>query len=370
MLQYGPGAAAAIGLGSSVSQTQDNKNLNSMLDYVAQLGRDLNVYHIPLITRLYGESNYTGVWWGNSLAWYDKLWTYSVAYLTGSGGFAGQPYTASPSHNLLFVFCSMDMVALWTPTAPPAYFDFYTVDCYEKHTGATLNNPANYLASMAALPGFAAKCPAVSEIFEEPAPGPMWWVIGNPSDGPDVSLWTAGSPGTVTAAYGSQGQANGSTGTFAIPTTKGVVNCSYTGYTSTKVGSGPGAYWNAITFTGVVATSGRNGAVIESGSLLSTYGTATSTKPGIDDNANLLAALKLTKAAFFQGWDVYDNLVFQKNLQTLWGDPRVLNIGEFSLPYQAPDSPGHRSGRCGRLPNLARPPGSPRCSAPSPDRWD
>ncbi len=307
-LQWGPAAAAEIGYGSSVSQTQDNINLNQILDTYATLANDLNAYGIPILFRIYPENNTSGFWWCG-LPWTAQLWKYTLGYLTGNGGFSGQPTTSTPCHNLLFVW------AVTTGSGynnlPPTYtsIDFYGVDRY----GGLASSPSllnNRLTTMGTNVGYSPKLQAICEIFDGSS-GNQLYEIASAGFGTDISTWTGS--GTLVLQY--ESSAPPSTGTIAVATATGIQTASYTSYNS-----------GTQTFHGL-SSSAPSGSKIITGSLAINVDSS-------NNNSDLLTAfMDAPGAMYFQGWSGGPSLLYQQNLSTLYGSSYVYSIGSYSLPY-------------------------------------
>ena len=68
-----------------------NNNLNAQLDMFASLANILNAFNLPIIFRPYAESQGGQYWFGNSGGFFEPLWRYTIAYLTGGAGPAWSP---------------------------------------------------------------------------------------------------------------------------------------------------------------------------------------------------------------------------------------------------------------------------------------
>jgi hypothetical protein len=101
---------------SAGAQTPANRNLNTMLDQLAGFLNLMGEYGISLVLRIFPEDNggYGQSWWSSvgtptqQGTFIQTAFRYCIGYLTGWGGFTGQPVTATPVHNALFAYAEID----------------------------------------------------------------------------------------------------------------------------------------------------------------------------------------------------------------------------------------------------------------------
>lgn len=240
-----------------------NGNLNAMLDGFAVLAAALSPY--PLIMRPMPESNNGGsaaFWYDQgAMGWGPQLFRYIVGYLTGNGGFAGQPVTAVPVHNIIFATNSasptgLEAVGTDFPTTATVGFtaDLVGMDTYSG-TWATTNPKSGFTTALG-VTGYSNVPPILMEAY------------GNTPTHADPTTWgwdasttgdLAGKTTLKTAATYSTSRQFAASGTIQIATTQGVQSVAYTSLSST--GTTPN---KVVTFSGVTTTGVPTGSMLPS----------------------------------------------------------------------------------------------------------
>lgn len=364
-LTSGGGISGATSSGWADAQAVNaNGNLNAQLDQFVAFAQA--IYPCPILLRPLAESNIGGAtcfWYDTSIiGWGAQLFRYCVAYMigdsTGAVGFAGQPVSPTPVHNILY---GTNMLAggtsslgldyptsarvPWTTGATAGLPDFYSVDYY--NTIWSTAQPKGFFSSvLTAIPAYSNAVPLLFEAYTNGAP------TYQPSSGITVFGGTNGTTGdlhSIGTTFATGSNYNNSTrlfgtsgGTLRIATSNGVMSLTYTG---APVISGPASPSRIATFTVTAASV----AAVPAGSIIDTnpytnvfvggmcVGDPPTTSPPATP-AQFLTGVQNAIASttfgchftvnplLYGGTFEINSVLFQPNSNVLFQDPSVVNL--------------------------------------------
>jgi hypothetical protein len=236
-LQWSSTAYTTLSIGASTDWAaaqalNSNGNLNAILDSYVALANTLAANQVPLILRPFIEKDQSGAYWFSQMSWYPSLWKYVVGYITGNGGFSGQPVSPTPAHNVLFCFSQSATstanvnAASWITNMPAgALVDVLGIDVYNKSSLNTL--PSHARAVLNGVTGYRNIPSGLSEFYGQ--------LVSNNTascyysgSAIDFSTLVSGNTiqGTVVPGLNST-TTFAASGTLAIATAKGVQTLTY-----------------------------------------------------------------------------------------------------------------------------------------------
>lgn len=286
-------AGATVNGWADAQACNANGNLNAMLDGIAVLAAALSPY--PLILRPMAESNNgsTSAFWydqGN-FAWGPQLFRYIVGYLTGNAGFAGQPVTTTPVHNILFATNSSssgtETIGTDFPKAAAVGFvaDIVSIDIYSATWAGT--NPKASFTTAHAVTGYSNVVPILMEAYGNTAAHyDPYATVATTGDLHGITSF-------VTQASYDSARAFAASGSLQVMTSNGVQEISYSSFTTT------GANPNKVATFVISSTAGVPvGSIINQGpSILDVFlngacvGSPASVSPSTS-NTNFLLGIK------------------------------------------------------------------------------
>jgi hypothetical protein len=293
-----------------------NGNLNAMLDYLITELNDLGNIGIPVLLRFLPEMNGSSFWWAVSSPrkayWFARLFAYCVGYITGTQVFTGQPVSATPAHNVLFVhnILAVANLAQWnTPSVGgTVYADIVSCDFYDSSTVATM------LSDVSGYTGYS-NCPqAAAELFGGTAAEEV--VFGGITTSGDLSLLGSGSTLSVSSVTGTPA----SSGTLLVPCVNGLQSVTYSSYAS-----------NVFTLS---STSG-----VPSGSFILPSPALLTSATGVTNlgASTLLSDIDSTSAAWYGCWDGGNNQLYVGSYATLSNNAWMINREQMPvMPWALP----------------------------------
>ena len=290
----GGGIAGATSAGWADAQAvNSNGNLNANLDQLAAFAAAVSPN--PVIVRLMPESNNgagTAAFWYDSsnFAWGAQLMRYCIGYLTNSGGFAGQPVTASPVHNLLF---AVNMAGAGTgtigtdfPTAARVGYvaDLASLDTYSATWSTT--TPKSVFTTIQAVNGYSDVTPLLMEAYGNTAVHyDPWASVGQTGDLHGISSFVTG------ASYNSA-RAFAASGSLQVGTSTGIRSITYSSFSTTGVNPSKVATFVISSTAGVPVGSIINQAASEINEFLNGNCVGTSSATPSTSAANFLTGIK------------------------------------------------------------------------------